>query len=100
MRSRKRKKQSWQPLRQTRVSRKGVEIPLPEDVDEVWGNNFYTVTVRRTRPEVVRCADHPEFKERDCDSCRQEALTDGAPELVHLSIHDHQRSSRHDWRDL
>lgn len=82
MRMRKPKK-PWQPLvrMQLQHSTNGVALELAKQiaksVDEVWGNDRYTVTVRK-----------------------QEPRNGEGPTLAHLSIHDHERTSRHDWRDF
>jgi|SRR6185437_353052 len=44
---------------------------------EVWGNSRYTVTVRR-----------------------YEAEENSTLKLIHMSIHNHERNARHDWRDF
>src|ERR1700689_1093730 len=82
-------KPAWTPLqrcvmghRATGAALDAVRDFLAKDgAPEIWGNSRYTVCVRRT-PMV-----HEQTQEKvgDC---------------VHLSIHDHERSATHDWRDL
>lgn len=49
----------------------------PSPGEQWYANNHYTVCRRRIT------ADTPD-----------------APDLIHLSIHDHSRGTRHDWRDF
>lgn len=76
------KPKPWMPLQPgvhfNRVA-SGVALQLMQKVmeiekPEVWTNDRYTVNVRRQQGNLG--------------------------ELIHMSIHDHDRSSRHDWRDL
>lgn len=64
--------EGWTPMQQAAESHNHItgEIKTPQDsgADEVWGNNLYTVHVRR------------------------------GDNLVHLSIHRHDRAPARDWR--
>lgn len=54
-----------------------VEVGIKDDGRRVFENNRYVAFLRRTPAET------PEL-----------------PALLHLSFHDHRRTTRHDWRDL
>jgi hypothetical protein len=72
----------WQTLQRATLVHTGGEryrehvMKIAADC-ECYGNNRYTVSVRRCKPQ------DPEH-----------------PVLIHLSIHDHDRTASHDWRDL
>lgn len=73
----------------TQAFNKRIWMPLVEESDKrhvsedgmyeysLWGNNHYTVGLEITHSTV-----------------------EGNPDLIHISIHDHERSTRHDWRDF
>lgn len=78
MRKRKRRK-PWTPLEPViaRPKANGVLLKVVEKImvdTEAWGNSRYLVHVRRVRQK------------------------DGTV-LIHLSIHNHEKTAEHDWRD-
>lgn len=64
----------WQPLEPSVPYRNGKEIVL--DGEEQWANDEYVVYLRRIEPD--------EGEE--------------GPTMIHLSIRNQDRSTRHDWR--
>lgn len=69
---------NWQPLRRTDTVHTLTGKPASDpSAHEVWGNDRYLVHLRRLEP-----------------------IAEGAPPMVHLSIHDVERSVNRDYRDF
>ena len=66
---------TWKPLERSTPHRNGVPIDIGDE--EQWANDQYVVYLRHMK------SDHPE-----------------QPGMIHLSIKNVDRGTRHDWRDF